>query len=475
MNPKRKTSGTVVAGFGTADITPWEGVHLAGAAMGQYRPAKFVRHKLYAKACVFKGEKTLCIIGLDVTIIIEKYANYIKDKIVESFDIDRDAIMVFAIQSHSAPSVGGLMLDDDFPLEFPPEKEFILGHNSAYSQFASDRAVEAARRAFASCRPLKMDVKSGIQHGLAFCRRAIMRDGHLEMFPQNSAKANPLGPDILYLESPADDEVGVVCFKDDKMHITGAMLHFTCHPVNDFCTPSLFNAVSPDWPGTWSERLQAQMGIDEIPMVLNGCCGNINPFDPYTPDFVMDSERMGAQLAALSERIILSMDFDGAEDPVKVDYFSCNVPLEYREIPAERLKEVEKLLEGGKYRLGPDGNADVDWFLAASTYSTLCCKKREPVFQYPIQVFRIGGLAVVSMAGEPFTDGQLSIKLRSKAALTYITHCANKYVGYLAHDKGYDFDGHATNSQYTFWAKMARGSLEKVSDRIVEAIDQLFV
>lgn len=106
MNPKRKTSGTVVAGFGTADITPWEGVHLAGAAMGQYRPAKFVRHKLYAKACVFKGEKTLCIIGLDVTIIIEKYANYIKDKIVESFDIDRDAIMVFAIQSHSAPSVG---------------------------------------------------------------------------------------------------------------------------------------------------------------------------------------------------------------------------------------------------------------------------------------------------------------------------------------------------------------------------------
>ncbi|MBE6883929.1 MAG: hypothetical protein E7487_04935 [Ruminococcaceae bacterium] len=474
MDPNVKTSGTVTAGFGSADITPWEGVHLAGAAMGQYRPARFVRHKLYAKASVFKGEKTVCIIGLDVTIIIKKYADYIKDKLVEEFNIDRDAIMVFAIQSHSAPSVGGLMLDDDYPLEFPPDKEFILGHNSEYSQFASDQAVEAARKAFANLRPLKMDVKSGNKHGLAFCRRAIMTDGSLQMFPANSAKAQPLGPKILYLESPADDEVGVACFKDENMNIVGSLLHFTCHPVNDFCTPSLYHAVTPDWPGTWSEQLQSKLNIGNIPMVLNGCCGNINPYDPYTPDYIMDSERMGSELANLAERIILSMEFNGADEPLTVDYFSCDLPLEYRDIPEERMKEVEKLLEGGEYKIGPDGNADIDWFLAASTYSAVCCKKREPLFQYPIQVFRVGGLAIVSMAGEPFTDGQLSIKLRSKAALTYVTHCANKYVGYLAHDKGYDFDGHGTNSKYTFWAKMARGSLEKICDKIVEGIDSLF-
>jgi len=474
MNPNVKTSGTVTAGFGSVDITPWEGVHLAGSSMGDYRPARFVRHKLYAKASVFKGEKTVCIIGLDVTIIMKKYTDYIKDKLTAEFGIDRDAIMVFAIQTHSAPSVGSPMLDEDFPLEVPPDKEFILGHNSEYSRFAAEQAVEAARKAFANLRPLKMDVKSGVKHGLAFCRRAIMTDGSVQMFPANSAKTQPLGPKILYLESPADDEVGVACFKDEKMNIVGSLLHFTCHPVNDFCTPSLYYSVSPDWPGTWSEQLQEKLKIGDIPTVLNGCCGNINPYDPYTPDFIMDSERMGSQLAKLAERIILSMDFKGADEPAVVDYFSCNVPLDYREIPEERMKEVEKQLECGEYKVGPDGNADHSWFLAASTYSIVCCQKREPVYQYPIQVFRIGGLAIVSMAGEPFTDGQFSVKLRSKAALTYITHCANRYTGYLPSEKAYDFDGHETNSNYTFWAKMARGSLEKVCDKIVEGIDALF-
>ncbi len=477
MNPKLKTAGTVLAGFGTADITPWEGVHLAGSVMGEYRPAKLIRHRLFAKANVFRDAttgKTVCILGLDVIIITQKYADRIKQAVIDEFGLDYGAVMVFAIQSHSAPSVGGLMLDDDFPIKFPPEKEFITGSNSEYCDFACEKAVEAVRAAFASIRPLKMDVKSGLKHGLAFCRRAILRDGTTEMFPRNSSRQDPLGPDILYLESPADDEVGVACFKDGDMKLAGAMLHFTCHPVNDFCTPSLYNAISPDWCGVWAERLQKAMNIGEIPMVLNGCCGNINPYDPYTPDFVMDSERMGGELAALAERIVLSMAFDGADEPLTVDWYSCDVPLNYRDIPAERLAEVERELAGGCYKCDENGNAEINWFLAASTYSAVCCKKREPTFQYPIQVFRIGGLAVVSMAGEPFTDGQLDIKLRSKAALTYITHCANKYIGYLPHAKGYDFEGYGTDRKYPFWSKTARGSLEKICDAIVDGIDKLF-
>ena len=55
MDKRKSTAGTVFAGFGTADITPWEGVHLGGAAYGEYRPARFVRHKLYAKASVYRG------------------------------------------------------------------------------------------------------------------------------------------------------------------------------------------------------------------------------------------------------------------------------------------------------------------------------------------------------------------------------------------------------------------------------------
>ena len=497
MDKTKPTAGTVWAGFGTADITPWEGVHLGGAAYGEYRPAKFVRHKLYAKASVYRDAagNTVCIIGQDTICVKKPYADQIKKAIMEEFGLDYGAIMVFAIQSHSAPSVGPIMLDDDFP-SLGEAYDYLTGHDPKYSQFAVEQSIQAARDAFANLKPLKMDAKSGMKHGLAFCRRIIMRDGTMEMFPPHRAKEQPLGPDIRCLESDADDEVGVVCFKDENMRFAGGMLHFTCHPVNDYCTASLYHAVSPDWCGTWSERVQKMMGMGEIPTVLNGCCGNINPWDPYTPDHIMDSETMGESLAKLTERIILSMDFENADQPLTVGHYYTELPLEYRDIPRERLTEVAQQMEKG-LRVGKDSErsilddatwnpggrakssnddmiADQDWFLAASTQSALICKQREPRFSYPIQVFRIGNLAVVGMAGEPFTDGGFDIKLRSKAALTYITHMANRYVGYIPKASGYDYDAHESNFSYTNWAKLKRGSLEKICDAIVAGIDKLF-
>lgn len=495
MDQTKSTAGTILAGFGTADITPWEGVHLGGAGYGEYRPAKFVRHKLYAKASAYRGAngKTVCIIGLDTICIKKTYADQIKHALMEEFGLPYGAIMVFAIQSHSAPSVGPLMLDDDFP-SLGEQYDYLTGHDPGYSQFAVDLSIQAARNAFANMKPLKMDAKSGMKHGLAFCRRIIMRDGTMDMFPPHRAKEQPLGPDIRCLESDADDEVGVVAFKDENMHFVGGMLHFTCHPVNDYCTASLYHAVSPDWCGTWSERVQKMMGMQQIPAVLNGCCGNVNPWNPYVPDHIMDSETMGEELAKLTERIILSMDFENADQPLTVDHYYMELPLEYRQIPQARLDEVERQMAKG-FRLGnleeiandttlnPGGRtkfsnadmiADPDWFMAASTHSALLCKQRDPLFPYPIQVFRIGNIAVVSMAGEPFTDGQFDIKLRSKAALTYITHMANRYVGYLPKASGYDYDAHESNFNYTNWAKLKRGSLEKICDAIVEGIDALF-
>jgi len=469
----KKTACTITAGFGLADITPKEGVHLCGGPIGEYRPAKFVRHKLYAKATVFRGEKTVCVVALDVLLITKKYCDIIKASIEKEFNIPYEAIMVFAIQTHSAPCVGSVMLDIDFPIPFPEDEEYISGIDSEYSAFVCRQAVLAAREAFGSLHELQMDIKSGLKHDLAFCRRIIMRDGSMEMFPEHNRQEHPFGPEISHLESAPDDEVGVVCFKDG-MEIVGMMLHFTCHPVNDYCTPSLYNSVTSDWPGIWSENLQKKMEVKNLPTVLNGCCGNINPFNPYVPNYVMDSEKMGAILAEVTEHILLSMSFSGADAPGIVDYRYMEIPLSYRDIPKERLEKVIDIIENGPIKRKENGEFEEEWSLAASTYSTLCCQKREPVFMYPVQVFRVGALAIVALPGEPFTDSQLDIKLRSKAPMTYVTHCANKYIGYLPPEKAFDFDGHETNLNYTYWAKMAPGSIEKICDAVIEEIESLF-
>lgn len=473
MNLNKNAACKVLAGFGTTDITSGEGVHLCGGEIGAYRPAKFVRHKLYAKASVFKGDKTVCVIGLDVLLINKKYCDMIKEEVMKDLNIPYEAIMVFAIQTHTAPTVGEVMLDIDFPIKFPKEDEYMTGIDTEYSLFVCKQAVEAARIAFANVKEVKMDVKSGLKHGLGFCRRIVMRDGTMNMFPPHTTKGHPCGPDISHLESPMDDEVGVVCFKDGT-DIVGSMLHFTCHPVNDYCTSALYNSVSSDWPGVWAENIQEKLNIKNIPTVLNGCCGNVNPHDPFTPDYVRDSERMGKALSDLSELIMLSMSFDDAEEKGVVDYTYAEIPMDYRDIPEERLNKVIDIIENGEIKRREDGAFESEWSLAASTYSILCCKKREPVFMYPVQVFRIGGLAIVALPGEPFTDSQLDIKLRSIAPMTYVTHCSNKYVGYMPPVNAYKYDGHETNSDYTYWAKMAPGSIEKACDKVIEDIEKMF-
>lgn len=470
----KKTACTVTAGFANADITPKEGTHLCGGTLGEYRPARFVRHKLFAKASVFRGDKTVCIIGLDALLINKKYADKIKATVMQELNIPYEAIMVFTIQNHSAPTVGEVMLDMDFPMKFSKEDEYMTGIDTEYSLFVCQQAAAAAKQAYENLRPVKMDVKSGIKHGLAYCRRIIKRDGTVDMFPKHNAKLQPFGPNISHLESPMDDEVGVVCFKDG-MDIVSSMLHFTCHPVNDIGNPSLYNSVSADWPGVWSEELQKKMGMEHIPTVLNGCCGNVNPFNPFVPDFVMDSEKMGKALSDFAERITLAMTFEGADTPGVVDYTYTEIPLDYREIPQDFLEKNVNIVENTKeVKRTASGAFDDVWSWAASTYSILCCKKREPKFMYPVQVFRIGSLAIVALPGEPFTDSQLDIKLRSKAPMTYVTHCANKYVGYMPPVHAFAHPGHETSPGYPYWAKMAPGSIEKACDQVIADIEKLF-
>lgn len=473
MNLNRNAACTVNAGFGIADITPAEGVHLGGGTPGAYRPVRFVRRRLYAKASIFRAEKTVCVIELDVLIISKKYCDKIKALITERLGIPYEAIMVFSIQSHSAPFVGDCMLDSDFPLKISKDEEFLTGNISDYSDFLCEQAAKAATDAYNDITELKMDVKSGLKHGLAFCRRIIKRDNTMVMFTNTSSKLHPLGPEVSHLESPADDEVGVVCFKRGT-DIVSSMLHFTCHPVNDYCTRSLYNCTSPDWCGVWAEELQKKLNIRSVPSVLNGCCGNINPHDPYEADLVVSSERMGNELAAFAERITLSMSFDNADTPAVVDYTYTEVPMNYGEIPEKLRKEVVDMIENGPVLREENGDFNYEWSMAASTYSTLCVQKREPLFMYPVQVFRVGGLAIVALAGEPFTDTQLEIKLKSKAPMTYITHCANKYVGYMPPKKSFAYNGHETHYNRTYWAKLAPGSIEKARDAALAGIDELF-
>ena len=465
--------GAIRAGAAAIDITPDAGTHLAGSGMGERRPAQSVMDPLYARAVIFEsGDRRVCIVTLDVTIVTGDYTEKIRTAISEQTGVAPDAIMVHATQTHSAPSVGHLMLDPDFPLDTTPETEYLRGAERAYANFAAEAAVCAAVGAAENLQPVRIGLGRGILGGLAFNRRGVRRDGTILMPKPQGRENQPLGiTDLCYLEGPIDPEVGVLCVQGMDMKPVALLMHYTCHPVNVFGNRETYYAVSSDWPGAWVREIQDSFGREAVPVVVNGCCGNINPWHPFDPDCRPDHRRMGRELAAMTQRVLHSMRFTESN---LLDWRLEHVRLPYRDIPLKRRQEVEEILKHNPQPpRGENGEVDPRWFRAASTRSVELCRKRDPEFPYEIQVLQIGDAVIVGLPGEPFVEGQLAIKVNSTSPYTFVAHVTTHYVGYLPTREAYTRGGHEANEDVTYWAKLAPGSLETVQERAVALITGL--
>lgn len=463
-------------GAAMVEITPEAGMHLSGSGYGEYRPAEIVLDPLYAKAMVLNnGSKMFCIVTVDLTIITEQYADQIRNRVQARHNIPFADILVHAIQTHSAPSAGCFMFDPDFPSGLDEDNEFISGSTTAYSRFVADQAVRACDLAVENLQPVTVGIGRSFANHLSFNRRVVTRSGKVVMPGTWSTSTQPVGNlDLLYYEGPVDPEVSVICFRDVRMNMIAMLLHFTCHPVCLFNKTRSWNVVSADWPGAWSQEVREQCGQTCVPIVLNGCCGNINPWDPFEPDFVADHTRMGRQLMRTTDRILRTMRFQ----PVDVlESRTEKIPLDYRQIPQARLDQVERILSAQPRAVFTDETrqvTDTDWFLAASTRSIEYIKKRMPRFLYEVHGLRIGDAAVVGWPGEPFAEAQLELKMRSPARQIQVAHCTSQYVGYVPIAEAYPRSGHEANDSFTYWAKLAPDSLDRVVAATRTIIDHLF-
>jgi hypothetical protein len=461
MSEESRNPQPLMAGAAQVDITPKAGAHLAGA-VGLHRPARTIADPLHAKALVFEsGGKRVCIVTLDVTIVTEKYTEMIRQAAAERLGFDPGSVMVHATQTHSAPPLGHFMVDEDFT-GIPKESEWVKGGDDEYAAWAVERAVRAIGIALAVLKPVEIGVGSGIEGRMAFNRRAVMRDGTVGM--PGPQWAGPLGPTwIRYIEGPIDPEVGVMCVRTADLRMPAVLVNYACHPVHWFPKP----VVSADWPGALSAEIMAAHGRGCVPIVVNGACGNINPWPPFDPDYSSDCgancKRMGRTLAAMAEKVIETLEFTGEAE---VDFRLRNVGIPLRELRSEELDRAQAILEESpepKWADEARTTVDPEWMEAASVYSVHLMRQRNDRLAYEIQVLRIGDTAIVGLPGEPFVELQLAIKMASPAAFTYVAHCTTHYVGYVPTREALGRGGHEATTR--FWAKL----VPEAADTIVKA------
>jgi len=463
MSGTEREASALRAGAAQVEITPKMGIHLEGN-IGVYRPALFVNDPIYAKALVLEsGGRKLCVVSLDLLAVTAEWVDKIRDGAAKEFGFEREAVMVHDTQTHSAPALGHFCWEDSEFMERAPW--WANAGDERYFEVGVSGALEAIRRAHDALEPAVIGAASGIDGRCAFNRRYVMRDG---MVKTNAKRADPR---IRYAEGPADPEVGVVCISTKDLRVISMLLHHTCHPTHLLGGDSA-NSVSADWPGAWCDGIREAYGTHIVPLVINGCCGNVLHRNPLDPTWVSDYRRMGRFLTETSGEILKRITY---QSEIVLDYRSTVLKIPLRELGPEVVEEARSLLEEHPEPIWLNEEhtrIHWDWMYAVGKMLLHRNYQRNPEFDYEIQVFRLGDIALIAMPGEPFVEGQLEIKLRSPAYPTYVVHHSNAYVGYVPTKDAMPRGGYETWTAN--WSRLVPEALDMIVEASVGLLEEVF-
>lgn len=451
--------------IGTAqkDFTPDKEVILGGATISGKIRVDYIKDPLYARALVIQAnERKICMVSLDLLMITKKYVDWIRDEAVKCWGLEPEAIMLHATQNHKSPSLGHFKISEEYKA-IPDELNWLRGGDERFHSYAFKQILDCIEEALHKLVPVQIGTASGVEGRVAFNRRMVMRDGKVAM-PGGS------GPPLKrsrYLEGPADPELGVVCFreKSESCQIRAMLLNYTCHPVHQL--GEFF--ISADWPGALSEQMKKRYGEPCAPLVFNGACGNINPWDPYAEKPNDDASYTGKILADTACKIIEQISFS---DEAVLDWRIKRIQIPLRQINEEELiKAKQYLQENPLPKWLNDTFVDDKWVYASGLLDLHEQIERHPLYDYEIQVLRIGDAAFIGLPGEPFAETGLQMKLASPAFSTYIVH-NTQFAGYIPTREAFRHGGYETVTSN--WSKFIPEAAELIVEASLEVLNELF-
>ncbi len=251
------------AGFARVDITPPLGTYMPGYY--QIRRATEVLDPLEINMVAFSdGSETALIAQFDTEALSDATADMMRDAIVKSTGVKRDAILLHASHTHdggqlafnpgngSNASVGG------------PEGDKFNKTDRIYLDFCVTRAADAAVAAIRDLKPATLAIGRSRAERISFGRRYLMKSGKVQTNPGTN------NPDIVRPVGTADDEVQVVRI-DRKGGKPIAIINFQTHPDVVGGT-----TITADWPGLTRTVFEAATFGGTLSMVLNGTQGDVN-------------------------------------------------------------------------------------------------------------------------------------------------------------------------------------------------------
>lgn len=426
--------GNFQAGAATSNITPKMGVTLDGT-ISQVGPAKDVRDELQARCLVLSdGETRLAFVVVDNTMISREIIDEAKAEIEEHTGIPGSHVCISATHTHSTPRAVVDLVDDDLHRE--------------YLDFFASRIADGVRRAVNRMRPATIGWGSFEEPRFVHNRRWVVAENfralNINPFGEKGeiVKMNPGREGLEKPAGPVDTEVFVVTIRDRETGVPLSVLSaYGLHYIGG--VPS--GVVSADYYGVFADELKRELGAEHqqppfVGMMANGTSGDVNANDLTQPrQTFAPFERMTFVGTELAKQAAGIAEKTGAvEGEISLGAAATDLELVVRKPSRKRLDwagRVAKTIEPGKRLTRPQIYAREANFLADYPQSV----------SVPLQVFRIGELAIAQIPCEVFAETGLAIKADSPfAGSTFTIELANGFYGYLPTAEQFGWGGYET-------------------------------
>ncbi len=425
--------GDLKVGFARLNINPMLGVSVSGYFIERRAEGFLDDIEVNAIAYECNGNRAVMISAdlCDVKV-------YISDRIVEGITkktgVTKDYIFISATHTHTGPGT----------IEGKLEKGSL---EEEYYEFFIKRAIDVAVLAINDLKPAKMGFGISEAKNVAFVRRFLMKDG--------SIKTNPGvdNPDIVSPVGDVDESVNVLRFDREDAE-TVILVNFANHP--DVVGGNL---ISGDWPSL--TRKYVEKAIDNTKCIFfNGAQGDVNHVNVHPRggdlnDMFMDFDDVSRGYGHAKH---IAMVVAGAVMQVyhKVEYVAVDGikgKLNPVKVPSNKPAPEELPLAKKYYELHVSGRDDEIPFKAMMLTTVVAEAKRmvelengPDFFDVNLTGLRIGPVAFLGIAGEPFTGIGRGIKATEGFKLIMPCCLTNGDEGYYPMQEAYDEGGYEARS-----------------------------
>jgi len=420
----------LLAGTGRCDITPAPGTPQGGWGAQTHQRGSGADMPFYATALVISdGEEPAAIIDVDAIGFDREWTDRILEAIVALTGLRRERIRFSCTHTHSGPNTFRLATIGE-------GLDMALG----YLEGLPRRIASAVWQAREDLRPARCAAGSG-SCAIQVNRRLRTSDG-----------AVVVGRNW---QGVTDPTLRVVRFDDLDERPLATIVHYACHGTTMAWQTRMF---TPDFPGPARKVVEEQVG--GTCLFLQGAAANLTPRRGFTGDCGV-YRRLGTILGLEASRIALEIETlprrerflgvmpSGApialydDEPILVDPPPFRVAQRRIQLPARKFRPPEELeaeaqlLVAQMNRLRRQGTENkLRLATAKATQAGWRADNARLYYskewiEWEMQCIRIGPIALLSVAGEPFIEIAHRIVAESPFEHTLFSGYSNGGFGYI--------------------------------------------